>query len=86
MITADHPALADMCITISELRQRTGFSLYASDFRRHGFYEVDQRSGRWQDVHKWLLENFDGETYTWTGATFWFDSAEDATMFKLAWG
>ncbi len=40
---------------------------------------------QWQETHSWCNENF-GEQYSWAGNTFAFKTAEDALLFKLAWG
>lgn len=40
---------------------------------------------QWQEIHKWCEQQFGKEHYAWTGNVFWFESANDATLFALRW-
>lgn len=39
----------------------------------------------WTSMHEWCREKFGDDHYAWTGAQFWFETKEDATMFILRW-
>lgn len=41
--------------------------------------------GEWQEMHEWCRDHFGADNYRWTGSTFWFDKASDATLFALRW-
>lgn len=43
------------------------------------------RSADWPEVHRWCIDNFGEDHYTWSGTDFWFESEEDAIMFSLRW-
>lgn len=56
-------------------------------FSQGGYYGIELDDfAAWQQTHKWCKENFGEEHYSWTGDTFWFETAEDAAWFALRWG
>jgi hypothetical protein len=62
-------------------------AIFAKQLEAAGFIEVNQQSGTWDRVHKWLKSQ-DPERfhYTWTGSRFWFSNEELAHDFELRYG
>lgn len=51
-----------------------------------GYYGVTLTDiSEWTSTHKWCEKIYGKNHYAWTGATFWFESEKDATMFALRW-
>lgn len=55
-------------------------------FKNHGYYSVTLPNNifrEWTDIHEWCRLIFGDKHYIWYGRTFWFETAEDRTMFIL---
>lgn len=56
-----------------------------------GYYHADLSGvmatgfNAWKDAHRWCIDNFGKEHYTWTGERFWFETDQDALLFRLRW-
>jgi hypothetical protein len=71
---------------LKHLLKDKSHALFASDFEKLGYLQVQLNSYEWQLVHDWCRKNFGEGNYTWTGSTFWFDRLDFAEDFALRWG
>lgn len=55
---------------------------HAEQFARAGYIPIQANALKWEEIHKWLGDNYP-DRYTWTGNTFWFDDSRIAATFAL---
>ena len=55
-----------------------------SVFEDQGYYSVLLRP-RNKECYEWCAEQFGKEHFAWTGSKFFFETEQDAIMFKLRW-
>lgn len=56
-------------------------------FHSGGYYLVNPNTTpRWEEIHRWCVENLGDNRYAWNGNNFWFETEQDAIMFTLRWG